>query len=322
MLDLHVLPRIRLLRNVIKYRYALLRIRLGVGRAVVSPNVLFVIGCGRSGTSILSRILGSHSDVHFLFEPLHLWAATDPRLDLTNLFTRNEPLAIVDETLYSADVKKRFDILFSVAKHKTLLEKTPHNALRISFLDNLVPNALYIHIVRCGIEVAESINLLATINASLIAGRESHNQWWGSNLSKWEALKRDGARIGFPLDEMGRLNTHLQKAAFEWLLTMIEVDKHRQVLNGRFLEVKYADLVCHPVNILESIVSFSGLRHDNEWMSNVSRSVRHNQSCNKEFEPLILPPKICELFNQYQFKYDFHRRAVPDVNNFVVTAGK
>lgn len=41
----------------------------------------FIIGCGRSGTTILGTILEQHPSICYLLEPYHLWAAIDPRTD-------------------------------------------------------------------------------------------------------------------------------------------------------------------------------------------------------------------------------------------------
>ena len=313
-INLHVLPRIRLIRNVIKYRHALIIARFGSVGVKPPVRILFVIGCGRSGTSILGEVLEIHPDVRYVFEPIHLWVAIDPRLDFTNLFTDTESAALVDETFFSANAQLRFNKLFFGPEDKLLVEKTPHNALRLGYLERLVPNARYLHIVRCGMEVVESINKLATINASQIAGCGDHNQWWGSSLCKWKALKRDGVKVGFLSDEMDRLTTHRQRAAFEWLLSLKEVERHSQALGCRLLEINYNDLISQSVIVLEKIAIFSDLRRNGEWIIKSLELIKQNQSINKEFDPLILPPGVCELFNNYQNKYGFKRMATPEID--------
>jgi hypothetical protein len=46
------------------------------------PLPVFIIGCGRSGTTILGQVLSAHPEVYYLFEPYHLWAAIDPMTDV------------------------------------------------------------------------------------------------------------------------------------------------------------------------------------------------------------------------------------------------
>ncbi len=57
------------------------------GKPLDAP-VVFLIGCGRSGTTILGKLFALHPQVHYLFEPYHLWAAIDPATDCINLYHR------------------------------------------------------------------------------------------------------------------------------------------------------------------------------------------------------------------------------------------
>jgi hypothetical protein len=312
-----LLPWARLIRSLFQYRYAVIRSRFGSDLKIQQSPILFVIACGRSGTTILGKILEAHPDVYYFFEPWHLWAAVDPYLDLTNLHTSKEVSAILDETFFSTDAQVRFNRLFYRSfphgdERKILVEKTPHNALRIGYLEKLVPSAYYVHIVRDGFEVAESINKLATANSSKIATKPNLNQWWGNRGSKWEALKRDGVRIGYQADELDRLISNRQRGAYEWLLSLREVEKHRAALGQRLLEIKFDDLVTQTGSILERIVNRFDLKPDSQWLANASKMIRPKRSNNKAFEPLILPPRICEEFNDYQRKYGFHHRATSE----------
>jgi hypothetical protein len=70
--------------------HAAARRRAARGPADPPPRPpLFVVGCGRSGTTILGNLIGIHPGVTYLNEPYHLWAAIDPALDLTNLHVRH-----------------------------------------------------------------------------------------------------------------------------------------------------------------------------------------------------------------------------------------
>lgn len=309
---MQVLPLARLIRKSIQYRYAVIRSRIGSNFEVQQPPTLFVIGCGRSGTTVLGKMLEAHPDVHYIFEPWYLWCAVDPRLDLTNLHTSIEVSAIIDETFFSTDAQVRFNRLFYQGESKTLVEKTPHNALRIGYLEKLVPCANYLHIVRDGMEVIESINKLATENTYRIATMLQYNQWWGVRFCKWEAIKRAGVSIGYCAEEVDRLITNRQRGALEWLLSLHEVEKHRAALGQRLLEIKYDDLVTQTIDVLERIANRFDLKQDSEWLANASKMIRPRQSNNNACKSFILPRGICEEFNNYQEKYGFPHRATPE----------
>ena len=42
----------------------------------------FIVGCGRSGTTVLGTALSKHKDVTFLNEPRHLWFCAYPETDV------------------------------------------------------------------------------------------------------------------------------------------------------------------------------------------------------------------------------------------------
>ena len=46
----------------------------------------YLIGCGRSGTTVCGRVLKNHPGVYYFYEPYHLWAAIDPTIDVLNLY--------------------------------------------------------------------------------------------------------------------------------------------------------------------------------------------------------------------------------------------
>ena len=45
------------------------------------PAPIFIIGCGRSGTTLLGKMFDAHPAVRYLYEPYHLWAAIEPATD-------------------------------------------------------------------------------------------------------------------------------------------------------------------------------------------------------------------------------------------------
>ena len=49
-------------------------------------NSAYLIGCGRSGTTICGSVFKSHPSLHYFSEPYHLWATIDPTIDVLNFY--------------------------------------------------------------------------------------------------------------------------------------------------------------------------------------------------------------------------------------------
>jgi hypothetical protein len=194
----------------------------------------FVLGCGRSGTSILGQLIGLHPDVTYLFEPAPEWAVIQPSTDMWHLYRRGTGRALLGAADVDRAVRRRYDVLLRAEEGQLLVEKSPENALRLGFLDALEPTARFVHIVRDGTSVVESIAKMAETNIPMLAGR-THNLWWGVNDSKWRALVADGAQAGYFAGEIGDLHGDMQRAAYEWVVCMREVQRYRRLLGARVI---------------------------------------------------------------------------------------
>lgn len=105
--------------------------------------IVFIIGCARSGTSILGELVASHPDVTYFFEEHRLWQGNRP----PDHDRWTEPIG--------RDVK-RIRAYFN-HKGRLVVEKCPRNTLRVPFLKTVFPEAKIIHIVRDGRDVACSL---------------------------------------------------------------------------------------------------------------------------------------------------------------------
>ncbi|MGA3067874.1 MAG: sulfotransferase, partial [Tepidisphaeraceae bacterium] len=129
------------------------------------PQAAFLIGCGRSGTTVVGDVINRHPQVSYFFEPYHLWATIDPTIDVLNLYYTGSARFLLDAEHFTPDAKRRFNRLImepGIAAGKTLVvEKTPFNACRVGYLDQLRPGCKYVHLLRDGVDVARSIDRLS-----------------------------------------------------------------------------------------------------------------------------------------------------------------
>ncbi len=276
-------------------------------------DIAYIVACGRSGTTILGKILQQHPEVCYLFEPYHLWAAVLPETDATNLYERVEGRMILDRESADDAVRLRFRRAIGDAARRAgrrhLIEKTPHNALRIGFLEALSDGARYVHIVRDGVAVARSIARVAGDNTYAIATRPGLNQWWGESDIKWRTLCADARRRGYFPDEIEDLRTDLQRGAFEWLVTMLEIERHRAGLGERLLDVRYDDLRGKPRRTLTRIAEFVGFDPLASWLDAAEAMIGSPRV--HPPDSLELPPGIADAFNVCQQRLGFGGRAQP-----------
>jgi sulfotransferase family protein len=310
--DRHLKPYVRALKYDRLYRRA---IRSAADTLDGPPTRLsgciFVVGCGRSGTSLLGNLLALHPDVRYIREPYHLWAVVDAATDATNLYVRGDGRCRMDATDVDDGVRARFVALFGApGDARSLVEKTPHNALRIGFLESLTEGARYVHIVRDGTAVARSIASLAAVNAYRVAGRPDYNQWWGVKDAKWRNLARDGAAAGYHPDEVRALRGDRQRATYEWLVSLSEVDRHRAELGDRLVEVTYEALTADPATELARLHAALGMPQDEAWLDSAVALVHPARTEERDATPL--PPSMAATFDAFAERYGFPGRAVPD----------
>lgn len=275
-------------------------------KAINEP--IFIIGCGRSGTTLLGRLFATHASVHYLNEPFDSWAAIDPATDLLQLYRRGPHSCLLDAGLVTPTTRRRFERLMAPPHGLLLVEKSPINALRIGYLDALAPTARFVHIVRDGLDVIRSIEKMAAVTHKM-AFRPPLNDWWGIDGAKWAALERDGSVAGYYPDEVGLLATDAQRGAYEWLLSLHQVEAWRQRLGSRLIEFRYEDLTKDPRATLKETMGLLALPCPDTWLERASIQVKNSRG--RQGKRLSLPKHMCADFNAYQDMFDFKPKAVP-----------
>src|SRR3954468_9854675 len=123
------------IRLLLANGYALLPVR-GVSRPV------FILGCGRSGTTIFGTALSKHKSITYLNEPRHLWFAAYPETDIwtPRAAKRNGKLALTadDANQQKSDMLGRlFRFETILTNRRLLVEKLPINSFRLSFIHKI-----------------------------------------------------------------------------------------------------------------------------------------------------------------------------------------
>jgi hypothetical protein len=206
---------------------------------MVAQAPFFIVGAGRSGTTLLRLILAGHSHLHI---PPETWflhplvrefpltaALTQPQveraietmvgqerwpdMDLAADEFRRQAAALAQPTLVDL-IDLVYRHLLGASGKQRLGDKTPHYFAVIPELVTLYPDTKFIHLVRDGRDVA-----ISWIDAG------------------WQRYYEPG---------------------FEWPMAMAALDRDLAAYPDRVLEVRYEDLVHRPEEVARYVCAFLG----------------------------------------------------------------
>jgi LPS sulfotransferase NodH len=212
---------------------------------------VFVIGCSRSGTTLLYHMLLSsgnfavyrmESMVFTLLEP-RFRPLTNPRnrrkmLDAwygTRLYTRSGLIPSEIEPRIMQECQNGGDFLRIIMEEmcrkqgvQRWAETTPEHLLYIRRIKQTIPNALIVHVIRDGRDVALS----------------------------WERLSQIRS---FPWDR----NRAAMAAGIYWDWIVNKGRQAGRAIGGDYMEVHYEDLVRQPAEVLKNLAPF--IEHDLDY---------------------------------------------------------
>jgi Sulfotransferase family len=221
--------------------------------ALVRP--VFIIGCGRSGTTVLGEVLGRHPQLAYLNEPRDIWLY-EPRCDIwsARARARGGRLRLVAANVESAAatrIARAFAAEVRLQRAERLVEKLPINAFRIGWLAGMFPDALFVHLIRNGLEVAASI-----------ARQAQRAAWFGVEDYKWRLLAEHAGERG-EAGLVGLSSDGLRRGLLEWRLSVATALEDLAKLPAqRWIEVRYERLVDQPAEVCERLEDFVGVHHE------------------------------------------------------------
>ena len=184
-------------------------------------TVAFIVGCPRSGTSILGQVVGTHPDIEYLSELLN-WG--------TSAFGGHRLDAIYATPLITARLRHEVE---KIRQGKlVVLEKNPRHSLQIPFLRAIWPDCRIVHIVRDGRDVT----------CSLMPGIGGE---------AWSHLKPPCWRI------LQTSYQGLERCAHFWHIVMGYLVAELE--EGSFMQIRYEDLLEHPEAVIGQVLDYVSL---------------------------------------------------------------
>ncbi len=218
-------------------------------------TIAFITGCGRSGTTVLGRLLSKHRDVTYLNDQHGMWAQLWPRFDVAGWVPFDPavpaPLRLTaDHARTDPDAAARLRAMLEERRdgQRVLVEKLAQNNMRMPFLRAIVPDCLFINIVRDGIEVARSI-----------ARRAQLGRWYGPRDRKWACIAAYARDHGYG-ELLPLCNDPVHRGLLEWRMSVDAADEDAAgEAPDRFFRVRYEDLVADPPGACERLERFLGI---------------------------------------------------------------
>ena len=223
------------------------------------PRPLFIFGCGRSGTSLLSRMLDTHPAIAVPFES-HIYNRVYPRLRSTaNL---NEP-------------ETQGRLLAEILGTRQLGHWQPHP----SFDDVLAS------VRRPGFHglVEALFESWARSRGKARWGEKTphHTLWWRTILDGFPDAQvlhmvRDGRDVALSFREAPFGPKHVYHAAHHWVRYVDAAEEAGAALGpDAFLRVRYEDLLAAPEPELRRVCAFLGEAYDPAMLSFHLHDVRY-----------------------------------------------
>lgn len=237
-------PRDYLNRAGLRMRQAAHLPALLAGKKLDRP--VFIIGAPRSGTSMLYAILRRSTQLtNWPGEAHEVWEA-----DFHPALRGWESNALTAEDARGPEgerIKRSF--LLVTGGRKRLIDKTPRNALRVGFIDELFPDARYVYLVRDGRDNINSlINAWRTPRYRTYRLPEPHRipgvdpAWWKFTLYPgWRA------DIEGPVEVV---------CAQQWRWSYDSAGAALLDVGERVTTVRYEDLAADPVSATRAVCAF------------------------------------------------------------------
>jgi hypothetical protein len=278
--------------NPLVFAHLGLEARLPLAREVEKP--VFVVGTGRSGTTVLGVVVSLHRDVGFLNEPKAMWHAVHRGEDVIGNYADTPGRYRLGEGDASDGVISRAHRLFGAYLKAVgatrVLDKYPELIFRVPFVRAIFPDARFVFLVRNGPDAIGSIESWSRRLGKRVRG--DVQDWWGLNNRKWrlmldELVPEEGLLRGIR-EEISGFTRHADMAAVEWIVTMQEGLRQVEQDPDRFYTLRYEDLVENPAGELSGLLDFCGLRPDRAVLDFASKKLRPTP----ERSPLQVHPSL------------------------------
>lgn len=221
------------------------------GRGSTVREPIQLVGCDRSGTSIISQLFCLHPDVFDFRATIRLWdrrALSDP--DLDHYKTADD----LDEA-EKERIRSRFEFERRRARVERIFNQSNHNSVRMAYVQAIFPDIRFIHAIRDGRAVVESIVRLMKRDRF----RQKDPMGWFTKPPQWRELLRDDP---------------IEQAARQWHAVVEHVLEQEPRLRDRYIACRYEDVCRDCRGQIGRLWRFCGLPVDDRTLALLPECLR------------------------------------------------
>ncbi len=299
---------------------------------------IFIIGCHRSGTTILYDTLAKHPDlayftnassflpntpiaIHNLGKMLGLDKVEQERFieDGINVSSSSPSEGIriwenflplrADFSLHLTDAYENPQmedyLKMTIKKHLKLfnrsrfMNKNPDNSTRVRYIQKLFPDAFFIHIVRDGRAVCNSLIRARQKAIDFFGADHPHANHYAGK--EWEELT---SALGYKWDL-----SSFPTAGVIWSEILRIVEKDSQFIDSdHYMMFRFEDFVDRPLDYCEKIIRFCQL----DWTNSIQQVFEHeaskinSNSCKETWRKVISHNQMYQLMQIIKPTMDFY----------------
>mgnify|MGYP006270546347 CR=1 FL=1 len=246
---------------------------------MLKQQEVIIIGAPRSGTNMLRDILTGLDGVDTwpCDEINYIWRHKNVRYPSDEFPVE---LARPEVVKY---IRGKFEALRRKTGAQIIVEKTCANALRVSFVDKILPEAKHIHIYRDGIDAVGSAMLRwsASLDLQYILAKARYVPltdlpYYGTRYL-WSRLYRfisPTNRLAFwgpvlnGMDEILKTHTLEEICALQWQRSLDNADAaFEKMPSDKVFRIRYEDFVSNPDVEFAAIADYLGLEIDQDQLS-------------------------------------------------------
>ncbi len=249
---------------------------------------IFIVGAPRSGTSVFYRKFAEHPDLAWISNITKKFPDSLPITRLLMLFRKDhrpteagnvwkrfgrrddDALGREDAMPRAANyMRKVISNNLRIFGKPRFLSKCPRNSMRVDFFDAIFPDAYFIHIIRDGRAVAQS----------LLRSREKHSgAYWAARPPGWKDL------LDLPM---------IEACGLQWKRTVECARKSGKALPPeRYKEIHYEDFTAEPEKTFLDVGEWCGLRWGEEQLSALLSDIENR---NFKWRERFTPEDIASL---------------------------
>lgn len=273
------------------------------------PIILF--GNFRSGTTMLQKIVASHPDVVAWDEPVGVWLYADPKRNHDEFDEKDATPSV------KRYVRKKFLDYQRSHGNRRIVEKTPHNILKMSYVRAIFPDACFIYVIRNPLSFVSSVELkwqrpagsrriMKRLKSTPITQLHNYipklfSQLWHNKIMGRKYVSVWGPRYkGIARDlKTTELTTVIAR---QWARAVNKAEEDLKLFEeGQVLKFRYEDFVESPISNLKEICSHCGLQATAGMVRFVEETVKADRTFKwRRFDPDLLARVLPEFADEMQ----------------------